>query len=91
MGKGRLLDEMSLFFCRRPLFLRDKTDTIYMSIVTGDNVGRSYGDFDVFKNLKFSIEHGDQIGCSRAERRGENYAVALAQTWMNPLWDARIT
>ena len=48
-----------------------------MSIVTGDNVGRSYGDFDVFKNLKFSIEHGDQIGLVGPNGEGKTTLLRL--------------
>ena len=48
-----------------------------MSIVTGDNVGRFYGDFDVFKNLKFSIEHGDQIGLVGPNGEGKTTLLRL--------------
>ena len=48
-----------------------------MSIVTGENVGRSYGDFDVFKNLIFSIEHGDQIGLVGPNGEGKTTLLRL--------------
>ncbi len=48
-----------------------------MSIVTGNNVGRSYGDFDVFKNLRFSIEHGDRIGLVGPNGEGKTTLLRL--------------
>lgn len=48
-----------------------------MSIVTGENVGRSYGDFDVFKNLTFSIEHGDRIGLVGPNGEGKTTLLRL--------------
>ena len=32
-----------------------------MSIITGTNIGKSFGAFDVFTELNFSIAHGDKI------------------------------
>ena len=60
---------------------------IYMSIVTGENVGRSYGDFDVFKNLTFSIEHGDRIGLVGPNGEGKLRCCAYLQPWMSRRWD----
>ena len=48
-----------------------------MSIVTGSNVGRSYGDFDVFKNVQFSIEHGDRIGLVGPNGEGKTTLLRL--------------
>ena len=48
-----------------------------MSIVTGENVGRSYGDFDVFQNLTFSIEHGDRIGLVGPNGEGKTTLLRL--------------
>ncbi|MGY8826144.1 MAG: ABC-F family ATP-binding cassette domain-containing protein [Candidatus Latescibacterota bacterium] len=48
-----------------------------MSILTADNVGKSYGDFDVFKGLKFSIEHEDRIGLVGPNGEGKTTLLRL--------------
>ncbi len=48
-----------------------------MSILTAENVGKSYGDYDVFKQLKFSIEHEDRIGLVGPNGEGKTTLLRL--------------
>ena len=48
-----------------------------MSLLTGKGVGKSYGDFDVFKNLQFSIEHEDCIGLVGPNGEGKTTLLRL--------------
>ncbi len=42
-----------------------------MSIITGANIGKSFGAFDVFTELDFSIAHGDKIALVGANGCGK--------------------
>ena len=42
-----------------------------MSIITGTNIGKSFGAFDVFTELNFSIAHGDKIALVGANGCGK--------------------
>lgn len=48
-----------------------------MSLLTGTGVGRYYGAQDVFKDVAFSIEHGDRIGLVGANGEGKTTLLRL--------------
>ncbi|MCL5997230.1 MAG: ABC-F family ATP-binding cassette domain-containing protein [Chloroflexi bacterium] len=48
-----------------------------MSIITGTNVGKSFGAFDVFIDLSFSIAHGDKIALVGANGCGKTTLLKI--------------
>jgi len=48
-----------------------------MSLITGGGVGKYYGAHDVFKNISFSIEHGDRTGLVGPNGEGKTTLLRL--------------
>lgn len=48
-----------------------------MSLIVGRDLARYYGEFEVFKNISFSIEHGDRIGLVGPNGEGKTTLLRL--------------
>jgi ATP-binding cassette subfamily F protein 3 len=48
-----------------------------MSLIVGRGLARYYGEFEVFKNISFSIEHGDRIGLVGPNGEGKTTLLRL--------------
>ena len=48
-----------------------------MSLIVGEGVGKYYGAHDVFKNISFSLEHGDCVGLVGPNGEGKTTLLRL--------------